>query len=514
MSDTSIATLGALRKAVDAGRVRHRSVQQEVRDNLIAHLRAGTALFPGIHGYGETVIPQIVNALLSQHDFILLGLRGQAKTRLLRGLVDLLDAYIPVMPGCEINDDPLAPLCGSCKARVAQDGDDTAVAWLGREARYVEKLATPDVTIADMIGDIDPIKAARAGLHLSNDLTMHFGLLPRANRCIFAINELPDLAGKIQVGLFNILQEGDVQIKGYPIRLPLDVLMAFTANPEDYTARGKIITPLKDRIGSEIRTHYPLSRHEALAITAQEAWLDRQPSPDGDGNGAPRAEIPVYVSEIVEEVAFQARQDRRVDKRSGVSQRLPISVMENVLSNAERRAVVENEPVAVPRVTDLYAALPSMTGKFELEYEGELKGADLVARELVRGAVASVAEGYLTHLDPRQVIEWFDLGGSLQLGDTISAADLLARAGEVQGLVALAHEAGVAKDASAPVLAAGIDFVLEGLYATRRISRSEERGYHAAEAPVRRPTREAVRREEEPVMPRDTGGGNKKKYYN
>ena len=374
MSDTSIATLGALRKAVDAGRVPHRSVQQEVRDNLIAHLRAGTALFPGIHGYGETVIPQIVNALLSQHDFILLGLRGQAKTRLLRGLVDLLDAYIPVMPGCEINDDPLAPLCGSCKARVAQDGDDTPVAWLGREARYVEKLATPDVTIADMIGDIDPIKAARAGLHLSNDLTMHFGLLPRANRCIFAINELPDLAGKIQVGLFNILQEGDIQIKGYPIRLPLDVLMAFTANPEDYTARGKIITPLKDRIGSEIRTHYPQSRHEALAITAQEAWLDRKPSPDGDGNGAPRAEIPVYVSEIVEEVAFQARQDRRVDKRSGVSQRLPISVMENVLSNAERRAVVENEPVAVPRVTDLYAALPSMTGKFELEYRGRAEG--------------------------------------------------------------------------------------------------------------------------------------------
>jgi len=513
MSDTSIATLGALRKAVDAGRVPHRSVQQEVRDNLIAHLARGTSLFPGIHGYGDTVIPQIVNALLSQHHFILLGLRGQAKTRLLRALVDLLDAYIPVIPGCEINDDPLAPICGACKARVAQDGDDTAIAWLGREARYVEKLATPDVTIADMIGDIDPIKAARAGLHLSNDLTMHFGLLPRANRCIFAINELPDLAGKIQVGLFNILQEGDVQIKGYPIRLPLDILMAFTANPEDYTARGKIITPLKDRIGSEIRTHYPQSRGEALAITAQEAWLDRHGSSSAGATG-PRAEIPAYVSEIVEEVAFQARQDRRVDKRSGVSQRLPISVMENVLSNAERRAVVEGEAVAVPRVTDLYAALPSMTGKFELEYEGELKGADVVARELVRGAVASVAEGYLSHLDPRQVIEWFDLGGSLQLGDTVSAADLVGRASEVQGLVALAQEAGVAKDATAPVLAAGIDFVLEGLYATRRISRSEERGYHAAEAPVRRPTRESIRREEEPAMPRDSGSGGKKKYYN
>jgi magnesium chelatase subunit I len=510
MSDTSIATLGALRKAVDAGRVPHRSVQQEVRDNLIAKLRAGEALFPGIHGYSDTVIPQLINALLSQHHFILLGLRGQAKTRLLRALADLLDEHIPIMPGCEVNDDPLAPLCGACKARVAQDGELTPIAWLGRDARYVEKLATPDVTIADMIGDIDPIKAARAGLHLSNDLTMHFGLLPRANRCIFAINELPDLAGKIQVGLFNILQEGDIQIKGYPIRLPLDLLMAFTANPEDYTARGKIVTPLKDRIGSEIRTHYPQSRAEAQAITAQEAWLDRQ-APD-DATGAPRAEIPPYVAEIVEEVAFQARQDRRVDKRSGVSQRLPISVLENVLSNAERRAVVEGEAVAVPRVTDLYAALPSMTGKFELEDEGELKGADAVARELVRAAVASVAEGYLTHLDPRQVIEWFDLGGSLQLGDSVSASDLVARAAEVQGLVALAHEAGVPKNASEPVLAAGIDFVLEGLYATRRISRSEERGYHAAEAPVRRPARETTRREEEPVMPRD--GGGKKKYYN
>src|SRR5687767_783335 len=512
MSDTSIATLGALRKAVDAGRVPRRSVQQEVRDNLIAYLRAGTPLFPGIHGYGETVIPQIVNALLSQHHFILLGLRGQAKTRLLRGLVDLLDEHIPVMAGCEINDDPLAPLCGSCKARVAQDGDDTSVAWLGREARYVEKLATPDVTIADMIGDIDPIKAARAGLYLSNDLTMHFGLLPRANRCIFAINELPDLAGKIQVGLFNILQEGDIQIKGYPIRLPLDVLMAFTANPEDYTARGKIITPLKDRIGSEIRTHYPQSRHEALAITTQEAWLERGTPPAGAADGAPRAEIPAYVSEIVEEVAFQARQDRRVDKRSGVSQRLPISVMENVVSNAERRALMHGEPDAVARVTDVYAALPSITGKFEMEYEGELKGAETVAREIIRAAVANVADGYLSHLETRQVVEWFDLGGSLQLGDTMSAADVLNHAQQVQGLVDLARAAGIPKNAPAPLLASGIDFVLEGMYATKKISRSEERGYHGADAAPRRPAREPIALKDETPMP--TAGGKGKKYYN
>ena len=364
---SAISTLGDLRRAVERGEIRHRNVHEEVRDNLIEKLRAGGTLFPGIVGYDDTVLPQLVNALLSRHHFILLGLRGQAKTRLLRALVTLLDDVIPVMPGCEINDDPLQPICGSCRAQVAEAGDRTPIAWLERDARYVEKLATPDVTIADMIGDIDPIKAARAGLQLSNELTMHYGLLPRANRSIFAINELPDLAGKIQVGLFNILQEGDIQIKGYPVRLPLDVMMAFTANPEDYTARGKIITPLKDRIGSEIRTHYPVSRGDAQTITAQEAWMVR-------AGAAPRVEVPTFVAEVVEEIAFQARQDRRVDKRSGVSQRLPISVMENVISNAERRAIVGGEEIAVPRVTDVYAALPSMTGKFELEYRGRAEG--------------------------------------------------------------------------------------------------------------------------------------------
>jgi len=499
---SAISTLGDLRRAIERGELRRRSVHEEVRDNLIEKLRAGGTLFPGIVGYDETVLPQLVNALLSRHHFILLGLRGQAKTRLLRALVTLLDELIPVMPGCEINDDPLEPICSACRAQVAEAGDRTPIEWLERDARYVEKLATPDVTIADMIGDIDPIKAARAGLQLSNELTMHYGLLPRANRSIFAINELPDLAGKIQVGLFNILQEGDVQIKGYPVRLPLDVLMAFTANPEDYTARGKIITPLKDRIGSEIRTHYPVSRGDAQTITAQEAWISRQ-------GAGPRAEVPPFVAEVVEEIAFQARQDRRVDKRSGVSQRLPISVMENVISNAERRAIVSGEAMAVPRVTDVYAALPSMTGKFELEYEGELKGAEAIARELVRNAVSNVAEGYLTHLDPRRVIEWFDLGGSLQLGDTMSADDVLTHARAVQGLVDLAHEAGTPQGASAPMLAAGVDFVLEGLYATKKISRSDERGYHASDTPARRPAREASM-EDEPRIP----AGGKKKYYN
>ena len=502
MSRSAISTLGALREAVERGDVARRTVRQEVRDNLICKLRAGQPLFPGIIGYDDSVVPQLVNALLSQHNFILLGLRGQAKTRLLRALTTLLDEAIPVVPGCEINDDPLAPLCGACRARVAAEAEDMPVAWLPRGFRYVEKLATPDVTIADMVGDIDPIKAARSGLQLASELTMHYGLLPRANRGIFAINELPDLAGKIQVGLFNILQEGDVQIKGYPIRLPLDVLMAFTANPEDYTARGKIITPLKDRIGSEIRTHYPAGRADAMTITAQEAWLSR--------NGvAPTADVPSFVAEVVEEIAFQARQDRRVDKRSGVSQRLPISAIENVVSNAERRAIASGETVAVARVTDVYAALPSITGKFEMEYEGELKGAEAVARDLIRASVASVASGYLSHLDARQVIEWFDLGGSLQLSDTMSAADVLTHARQVQGLVELARSAGIPDNASDPMLAAGVDFLLEGLYATKKISRSDERGYHGAEIPVRKPAREVSLDDE----PRPSGGG-RKKYYN
>src|SRR5437660_3590023 len=272
-----IQTLGDLRAR--GGRrpsttIAERSVKEEIRDNLVCKLQSGERLFPGIIGYDETVIPQLVNAILSRHNFILLGLRGQAKSRILRGLVDLLDERIPVVPGCEIHDDPLAPICGACRARVAREGDHLPIGWLLREDRFVEKLATPDVTIADMVGDIDPIKAAEAGLNLADELTMHYGLLPRANRGIFAINELPDLAGKIQVGLFNILQEGDVQIKGYPIRLKLDVMLVFTANPEDYTARGKIITPLKDRIGSEIRTHYPASRQHAMQITRQEAWAE------------------------------------------------------------------------------------------------------------------------------------------------------------------------------------------------------------------------------------------------
>jgi len=360
-------TVGELRRTQAA---RAERVKDEMRRNLIARLRSGGALFPGILGYEETVLPKVTNAILSRHNMILLGLRGQAKSRLLRSLTTLLDPELPVVAGCEIHDDPRQPLCRRCRDLMAEAGDDTPVAYVTPEQRYIEKLATPDVTIADVIGDVDPIRAARGGHDLASELTIHYGLLPRAHRGIFALNELPDLAGRIQVGLFNILQEGDVQIKGYPLRLPLDVCMVFTANPEDYTARGKIITPLKDRIGSEIRTHYPSTLEQGVAITQQEAWTDR----DQD------MRVPRYIREVVEAVAFAARRDRKIDKRSGVSQRLPISALENALSNAERRALALKESPAVPRLSDVYAALPSLTGKFELEYEGEIMGAENVAR--------------------------------------------------------------------------------------------------------------------------------------
>src|SRR6202795_3786432 len=376
--------LGELRRSPFSEEKLHtRRVKDELRENLIARLRTSddAPIFPGIVGYDDTVVPQIVNAILSRHNFILLGLRGQAKSRILRALTSLLDQQMPYINGCEIHDNPYAPICRRCQELLAECGESTAIAYLTPEQRYVEKLATPDVTIADLIGDIDPIKAARGGHELSSELTVHYGLLPRANRGIFAVNELPDLAGKIQVGLFNIMQEGDVQIKGYPIRLPLDVLLVFTANPEDYTARGKIVTPLKDRIGSEVITHYPETVELGMAITNQEAWTAR---------GAGKVRVPDFIAEVIERVAFEARNDKRIDKRSGVSQRLPISAMENVISNAERRAITNAEKVVVPRISDVYAALPAITGKLELEYEGEMKGADHVGRELIRAAIAKI----------------------------------------------------------------------------------------------------------------------------
>src|ERR1700691_1619691 len=483
-------TLGELRRSNwSEEKVAHRSVRQELRENLLQKMEKGEPLFAGLHGYDDTVIPQIINALLSRHHFILLGLRGQAKSRILRGLSGFMDAQVPVVEGCEINDNPYAPLCRACRERVAAEGDATPIAWLGRDLRYVEKLATPDVTIADMIGDVDPIKAARGGRNLSDELTIHYGLLPRANRGIFAINELPDLAGKIQVGLFNIMQEGDVQIKGYPVRLPLDIMLVFTANPEDYTARGKIITPLKDRIGSEIRTHYPLTVEQGLSITKQESWVDRPSA----GDASIDVRVPAYIKEIVEQLVFLARENKHVDKRSGVSQRLPISVLENVVSNAERRALRSKEQFAVPRVLDIYSALPSITGKMELEYEGEIKGGDAVARELIRVAVGKTYDKYFEGAKVSQIVQWFDLGGSLKLDESQDAAAMVQALGSIQGLMEKLKALKLSSNEPDAVRASAAEFVLEGLYAHRRISRNEERGFGAEERKRDAPREEGQR---------------------
>ena len=486
-------TLGELRHSpFSEQRLGARRVKDELRDNLVTRLRAGGPIFPGIVGYDDTVVPQIINAILSRHNFILLGLRGQAKSRILRSLTTLLDPQMPYVAGCEIHDDPYAPICRHCREIVAKQGEDTPIAYLAPEARYVEKLATPDVTIADLIGDIDPIKAARGGHELSSELTVHYGLLPRANRGIFAINELPDLAGKIQVGLFNIMQEGDVQIKGYPVRLPLDVALVFSANPEDYTARGKIITPLKDRIGSEIRTHYPASIEEGIAITAQEAWMRR------DGY---KLHVPKYVHEVIERVAFAAREDKKIDKRSGVSQRLPISCLENVISNAERRAIHHDEKIVVPRIGDIYAAMPAITGKLELEYEGEMKGADHVGRELIRAAIAKTYDEYFTGVNTQQIVQWFDLGGEIQLSDTAGACEALQSLQAIQGLMDKLGKVGVGPKDSPEMQVSAAEFVLEGLHAHKRIGRNEERVFTAGEKQPR-PAEKPFDREEPPYRPR------------
>jgi magnesium chelatase subunit I len=465
-------TLGELRSIPDFdARAASISVKNELRRNLLRAIEKDEPLFPGVHGFEDTVIPQIVNALLSRHNFILLGLRGQAKSRILRGLAQFLDPEIPVVAGCEINDNPLQPICRACREKIAAEGDNTPIAWMPRDQRYVEKLATPDVTIADIIGDVDPIRAARGGRDLSDELTIHYGLLPRANRGIFAINELPDLAGKIQVGLFNIMQEGDIQIKGYPLRLPLDVLLVFTANPEDYTARGKIITPLKDRIGAEIRTHYPSTVAEGMTVTHQEAWIGR--------DAARTIEVPEYLREVVEEIAFQAREDKRVDRRSGVSQRLPITTLESVISNAEQRAARTGDKSGVARVADIYAALPAITGKLELEYEGELKGADTIARELIRAAVGRVFSKHFPEVSFQPVIQWFELGGELKLPEIVTTAERYAQLAKIQGLLEHIGRLGVTDRKDSGATAAAAEMILEGLWAHRRIGRSEERGYFA-----------------------------------
>ncbi len=479
---TEIRTLGALK--ADPAWVRRLeytpSVKDEIRRNLIDKLRTGEPLFPGIHGYDDTVVPQIVNALLARQNFILLGLRGQAKSRIIRQIVSFLDEWLPVIAGCEINDHPLRPLCRRCRLLVQEAGDDTPITFVHREQRYVEKLATPDVTVADIIGDIDPIRAARGGHVLADELVIHFGLLPRAHRGIFAMNELPDLAPKVQVALFNIMQEGDIQIKGFPVRLPLDVLLVFTANPEDYTARGKIITPLKDRIGAEIRTHYPPTRAIGMTITRQEAWWQRPVDRP--------LHVPPFILEVIEEIAFQARRDSRVDQRSGVSQRMPIAVLELAVSSAEQRAYRTDEPCIVPRIADIYAAVPGITGKLELEYEGEMRGAEAVAEHLIRQAIARIFRKYFRLEECATLIEWFELGGSVVIPEWERAAAILPVLERVPQLLDLADRLTESGPHADSVRVGAAELVLEGLWAHKRIARHPKQGYVRAEARAPRRT--------------------------
>ncbi len=482
-SDESRSILGPMSRPTTLGALREsgyhpRSVHAELRANLVERLRSGDPVLPGIVGYGESVEPQLVNALLSGHSFILLGLRGQAKTRIARSLTELLDEWIPAIDGSEMNEDPFAPVTVPSIKRAAELGDDLPVRWIHRDGRYQEKLATPDVTVADLIGDVDPIKAATKRLTFADPEVIHFGILPRANRGVFCVNELPDLAARIQVGLLNILEEGDIQIRGFPIRMPMDMALVFTANPEDYTNRGSIITPLRDRIASQILTHYPKELEAAQEITEAEAWKDR-------GEGAIEVHVPAALREAIDLVAFEARDSEFVDQASGVSARLSIALYENVISNAERRALLTGADRATARPADLYTATSAVTGKVELVYDGEREGIGAVARMLVGKALAAAfsrhfPDGYEEDLGDagarapvyEDLLAWFRGGETLSLDDTASDADHLARLSRVAGLADLVERHGdPVDDAEAASL---MELVLEGLHQNSLLSRDDE----------------------------------------
>ncbi|HET7451433.1 MAG TPA: magnesium chelatase [Thermoanaerobaculia bacterium] len=491
-------TLGELKESG----YRARSVKDELRENLIARLREGEEPFPGIFGYEHTVLPMLHNAILARHDVILLGLRGQAKTRLLRSLVNLLDEWLPAIAGSEVNESPFEPITAYGRRILAERGDETPVAWIPRSERYREKLATPDVTIADLIGDIDPIKAATQKRTYSDEEIIHYGIVPRTNRGIFAINELPDLQPRIQVGLLNILEERDLQIRGFPVRIPLDILLVFSANPEDYTNRGNIITPLKDRISSQILTHYPDDVKTARAITEQEAWTERA--------GGVELEVPEYFKELVEKIAFAARQSEFVDQSSGVSARMPISALEILCSNLERRGILRGENRVFPRLCDLLACLPAITGKVEVVYEGEQQGTEVIAKKLIAGPVGDlfkekfppVDSGRRTErarsapppedadepsprgrsrfpaeepdkLNPvyRDVVDWFGGGNRIDVSDESSFADHERALESVPGLRRIAEEH--FKPSSREEAALAMELVLEGLTQSLKIARED-----------------------------------------
>ncbi|MBI1805228.1 MAG: magnesium chelatase [Ignavibacteriae bacterium] len=475
-------TIGALRKV----NYKILSVKDEIRKNLVDKLNRNETLFPGIIGYDETVIPAMTNAILAKHDIMLLGLRGQAKTRIVRQLPSLLDDYIPIVDGCEINDNPFHPVCKRCVDLVHECGDAVKIDWLHRDARLGEKLATPDVTIADLIGDIDPIKAATQRLHYSHEGAIHFGIVPRTNRGIFAINELPDLQPRIQVGLFNIMQEKDIQIRGFNIRIPLDILIVFTANPEDYTNRGNIITPLKDRIDSQIFTHYPRTIEDAIRITEQEALVERK---------GREVVVPKYFKEIIEQIAFEARKSEFVDQKSGVSARMTIAAIENLVSNAERRAILNQDTQIVPRICDLPHVLPGMTGKIELVFEGEQEGPVKVGKALIGKAVRDVFKKYFP--DPLQrkaarvqvgeqrhtgvnddpeygkITSWFESGNKIEIADDLPIDQYLDELDKVKGLRELTKKHMKIDDNNKYEIASAMEFTLDGLHQFSKIAKDE-----------------------------------------
>ena len=439
------------------------SVKEEIRQNVIEKIKSGETLFPDIMGYDKSVIPQLQHALLARHDIILLGLRGQAKTKILRQLTSFLDEYMPVVEGSEINDDPFNPVSKHARELVEEKGDDTPIRWIHRSERYGEKLATPDTAVADLIGDIDPIKAAAQKLTLADENVINFGLVPRTNRGIFAINELPDLQPRIQVALLNIMQERDIQIRGFNIRIPLDVLMVFSANPEDYTNRGSIITPLKDRIDSQILTHYPKELETGMKITEQEAWISR--------DGAVNVTIPMVIKKLLEQIAFEARESEYIDQKSGVSTRMTITAMEQLISAAERRALVNDESETVARITDVFHIVPALTGKLELVYEGEQEGALNVAKHLIGQGIKKTFARYFP--DPAEqkksdeniyqpVLDWFADGNTLDISDNMSRKEYEELLDRVDGLSSLVEKNSlIDKDNNQYVL---MDFVIEALH--------------------------------------------------
>jgi magnesium chelatase subunit I len=463
------ATIGQLKESG----YRPTSVKTEMRRNLIAKLKSKEELFPGILGYDETVIPQVQNAVLSKHDMLFLGLRGQGKTRMLRLLTLLLDDVIPVVAGSEINDDPLAPLSKFAKDRVQVEGDGCPIEWVGRDERYHEKLATPDVTIADLIGEVDLIKHAE-GRHLSNEDIMHFGLIPRSHRGIFCMNELPDLSPKIQVGLFNVLEERDIQIRGFTVRLPLDLCLVFSANPEDYTNRGRIVTPLKDRIGSVVQTHYPLTRELGIRITDSNAWAIRDSETDA-------VESPVYVpdfvKEIIEETSRLARSSPHVNQASGVSVRMSIANLENVVSNAERRGIIFGESPVVARISDLVHIAASSRGKMELAMSEEPGDEDRLIHRLVQEATKTIFDDWFKPKRFRNLVEYFESGEPIRIGDEVTSAQLLDQVHQVSGFqdelasIARDMQPNAPPEFTSGLHAAVAEFVLESMYCHNRLNK-------------------------------------------